>query len=60
MEKPKDYVAARLRECAASFDLVHHLGAAIGSGHGTTPTRQEGVQFGLRGWRKARDAPGLL
>ena len=51
---------SKLRERPPSFDLVHYLGAAIGSGHGTTRTRQEGVHFGLHGGRKARDAPGLF
>ena len=52
---------SRLSELAPSFDLLHYLGVAIGSGHGATRTRQDDVQFGLYGWRKrARDAPGLF
>jgi len=36
-------------------DLMDYLGAAMGSGHGTTRARRKSGHFGLQSARRARD-----
>ena len=46
--------------CASCFDLMHQLVGAIGSGHGTARTRQEGGHIGRYGARRSRKLSGLF